>query len=104
MTSPPLVCVSGGIPARERTAHFALLKRLFGESARGRERLSDGYRYHFDADALDDLTVFIANERRCCPFLSFTLETAPGAGAILLTLAGPAGIHEFLDAELPAIL
>jgi hypothetical protein len=104
MTSLPLACVPGAIPARERTAHFALLKRLFGESVRGRDRLSDGYRYHFGADALDDVTVFIANERRCCPFLSFTLETAPGEGPILLTLAGPTGIHEFLDAELPAIL
>ena len=104
MTSPPLACVPGAIPARERTAHFALLARLFGESARSRERLPDGYRYRFDSGALDDLTAFVANERRCCPFLSFALEIAPAEGPILLTLTGPAGIHEFLDAELPAIL
>jgi hypothetical protein len=104
MTSPPLACVPGAIPARERTAHFALLQRLFGESARRREKLSDGYRYRFDGDALEGLTAFVMNERRCCPFLSFTLEIAPADGPILLTLTGPAGIHEFLDAELPAIL
>jgi hypothetical protein len=35
---------------------------------------------------------------------SFTLEIASADGPIRLTLTGPAGIHEFLDAELPAIL
>ncbi|MFL5608710.1 MAG: hypothetical protein ACJ8AD_19800 [Gemmatimonadaceae bacterium] len=104
MTSPPLACVPGAIPARERAAHFALLTRLFGRSARSRERLPDGYRYRFDGDALDDLTAFVVNERRCCPFLSFTLEIGPSEGPILLQLTGPAGVHEFLDAELPAIL
>ena len=104
MTSTPLACVPGAIPARERTTHFALLTRLFGESARTRERLPDGYCFRFDGDALDDVTAFIVNERRCCPFLFFTLEVAPAEGPILLRLTGPAGIHEFLDAELPAIL
>ncbi len=106
MTPPalPLACVPGAIPARERAGHFALLARLFGESARSRERLSDGYRYTFDSDALDDLTAFAANERRCCPFLRFALEIAPSEGPIVLQLTGPAGVHEFLDAELPAIL
>jgi hypothetical protein len=104
MTSLPLGCVPGAIPAGKRTAHFDLLARVFGQSARSRERLPDGYRYRFDGDALDDLTAFIANERRCCPFLSFALEIAPAEGPILLRLTGPAGVHEFLDAELPAIL
>jgi hypothetical protein len=30
--------------------------------------------------------------------------TSPPTKAILLRLTGPAGVHEFLDAELPAIL
>jgi hypothetical protein len=104
MTSPPLACVPGAIPARERMAHFALLTRLFRDSARSRDRLPNGYGFRFGSDALDDLTAFVTNERRCCPFLTFTLEIAPADGPILLTLTGPAGIHEFLDAELPAIL
>ena len=101
---PPLACVPGAIPARERAGHFALLARLFGAAARSRERLFDGYHYTFDSDALEDLTAFVANERRCCPFLSFALEITPADGPIVLRLTGPAGVHEFLDAELPAIL
>ena len=100
----PLSCVPGAIPAAERDAHFALARRLLAESARERRALSageDGYAFRFDADAFDDVARWITNERRCCPFLTFTLELAPDAGPMWVRLAGPAGTRELLDAELP---
>ena len=42
---------------------------------------------------------FVANERRCCPFLTFTLELAPDGGPLWLRLTGPAGTRAFLEAE-----
>jgi hypothetical protein len=104
-TAIPLACVPGAIPPAERQAHVALAARLLAESVRERRALTggeDGYAYRFDADAFDDLARWIANERRCCPFLTFTLELAPGGGPVWARLAGPAGTRELLDAELPA--
>lgn len=96
----PLACVAGAIPAAERPAHFALARRLFGGgAAREREALLDGYAFGFAPEALDEVARFVANERRCCPFLTFTLTVSPPHGAVRLRLAGPEGTREFLDHE-----
>lgn len=100
----PLACVADAIPASERPAHFALLARLFTEDVRERRDLpdgADGYAFRFHVRAFDDLARWIANERRCCPFLTFTLEVAPDGGPVWVRLAGPAGTRRFLDAEFP---
>ena len=64
--------------------------------------LPDGYAYRFDADAFDDVARWVANERRCCPFLTFALELSPEGGPLWARLTGPEGTRAFLDAELPA--
>ena len=100
---PPvaLACVPSAIPAGERAAHFGLIARLFGEAARERRDVPDGYAFRFAADDFGDVVRFVANERRCCPFLRFALELSPDAGPLWVRLSGPAGTREFLDAELP---
>ena len=100
--SAPLACVPGAIPAAERAAHFQRLTRLFTTAAREKRQAPDGYSYRFDADAFDDLARWIANERRCCPFLTFALELTPDDGPIWVRLTGPEGTQAFLDAELHA--
>ena len=102
-STPPLACVADGIPAGERTAHFELAKRLFTTAVLQKRVLSDGYAYRFETEALDDLAHWMNNERRCCPFLKFVLELEPGKGDLWLSLTGPDGTHDFLDAELPAV-
>ena len=99
----PLACVPGAIPAAERPAHFERLGRLFGTEVRERRTSADGYVYRFDAAAFDELARWVTNERRCCPFLRFTLELTPGDGPIWVSLTGPTGTQTFLDAELPAL-
>jgi hypothetical protein len=99
----PLACVPGAIPAAERAEHFARLTRLFTTELRQRRTLPDGYAFRFDAAAFDELARWITHERRCCPFLSVTIELAPADGAIWVRLAGPEGTREFLDAELPTV-
>ena len=96
----PLACVAGAIPPGERAAHFALLRALFGRAARERIALPDGYAFRFDVDAFDDVTRFVGNERRCCPFLTFVLELSQGESTLWLRLTGPAGTREFLADEL----
>lgn len=97
----PLACVPGAIPEGERADHFALIASLFRERVQHKSPLRDGYEYGFAASDFFDLARFVENERRCCPFLTFSLEVAAG-GTVRLRLTGPAGTAEFLDAELHA--
>jgi hypothetical protein len=46
------------------------------------------------------LADFITNERRCCPFLDFTLTVSENAKPVTLLLSGPEGTRKFLQAEL----
>ncbi|MDQ3698597.1 MAG: hypothetical protein M3373_11335 [Gemmatimonadota bacterium] len=96
----PLACVPGAIPAAQRPAHFELLARLFGEHSRERWDIPDGYAFRFEADAFDDVARFVTNERRCCPFLTFTIELSADGGPLWFRLSGPTGTRDFLDAEL----
>lgn len=96
----PLACVPGGIPETERAAHFALARRLFHEELLTRRRLADGHEYEFAGASFDDVARWVGNERRCCPFLAFSLEVAGGGGSVILRVAGGSGVHDFLDAVL----
>ena len=96
----PLACIPGAIPQAERASHFELLARL-GARAREKREVPDGYVYGFDAGDFDDLARWIANERRCCPFLRFAIELEPDGGPIRVRLTGPPGTRAFLDVEFP---
>ncbi|HEX2188716.1 MAG TPA: hypothetical protein VHG51_07435 [Longimicrobiaceae bacterium] len=96
----PLACVPGAIPAAERPAHFALVRRLFGEVAESREPLANGYAFRFPPEALEAVARFVANERKCCPFLAFVVEVPPAVGPVWLRLTGPEGTPALLEAEL----
>jgi hypothetical protein len=96
----PLACVPGAIPPGERPAHFALARRLFAEAVRERRDLPDGLAFRFAADRFDEAARFVANERRCCPFLHFELSVAPADGPVRLRMTGPPGTRALLEAEL----
>jgi mercuric ion transport protein len=96
----PLACVPAAIPAAERSAHFALARSIFMDLARQRQDLRNGYAFRFDAAELETLSRFIANERKCCPFMTFELEIAPASGPIWLRMTGPEGTRDVLEAEL----
>lgn len=99
MSGSALACNPHGIPAEEREEHFARIERLFGSAVERRE-LPDGLAFSFAAEAFPEAARFVDNERRCCPFLAFTLELRPDSGPLTLRLTGPDGIREFLAAEL----
>jgi hypothetical protein len=99
-TPTPVACVPGAIPEAQRKAHFALAERLFGELAIDRLPLTDGYRLRLPVAALGAVAQFLTNERRCCPFMYFVVAIAPGMDTITLTMTGPTGTREIIDAEL----
>jgi hypothetical protein len=81
---------------------FAALAQQLAHAVEAVEELPDGYafRYQTDESTWPTVTIWIAFERRCCPFLTFTLERA-GDGAVWLRLTGASGVKDFLAAQLP---
>lgn len=99
----PLACVPGAIAPGDRAAHFALASQLFTVALRQRRAMPNGYAYRFDPDVVGDLLQWVANERRCCPFLTFALEITASGGPVWVSVTGPEGTRAFLDAELPPV-
>jgi hypothetical protein len=95
-----LVCVPDAISLELRPAHFARVKRLFGEAALERQALTDGYEFVFRASELEEVARFVALERKCCPFLSFTMEVTDGDDRVRLRIHGPPGSREVIEAEI----
>jgi hypothetical protein len=95
--------VLSAIPPEERAAHFALGRRLFTELAQERIDLPAGIVLRLASDALPQVARFVANERKCCPFLHIEVEITPGEGPMWLRLTGPQGTRELIEAELGLI-
>jgi len=62
------------------------------------EAVKQGFAYYFssDGDRLKELANLIDLERRCCPFLRFSLTVEAGGGQLILEITGPEGTQEFL--------
>jgi hypothetical protein len=97
---PVIACVPWAIEPVARSAHFALASELFGRRSEERAVLPNGYAFRFPPTALEDVARFVANERKCCPFMSFELSLTPESGALWLRMTGPEGTRGVLDAEL----
>lgn len=95
-----IACVPSAIPAAERASHFALAHELFHELAQERAELRDGYAFRFEPDVFEAVARFVANERKCCPFMNFELSLARESGPVWLRMTGPAGTREVVQAEL----
>jgi hypothetical protein len=93
-------CDLTAISAAERGARQELIRRLVSETVGDIVDLPDGLAFRFPADAYATVVRFVAGERLCCPFLTVTLELSPERGPLELRLTGPAGIKDFIRAEL----
>ena len=74
----PIACNLEAFSAPERERHASLLQRLDGRILERRE-VSEGYAFRFamEADTIAELAEWICLERRCCPFLRFSIEVTP---------------------------
>jgi hypothetical protein len=95
----PLACNMLAIPPERRAGHEALTRRLFGTVARERRGLPDGYAWRFAGADYADVVDFVADERRCCPFITFTITVAADGGPVWLHLTGDAEIKDVIRAE-----
>src|SRR5687767_12495718 len=98
----PLICSMDVFTPSEREHHIQTTTQLF-QSVQAIHEAENGFEFMFpnfdEADSLTQLAEFISNERRCCPFLEFTLKIAPNDAPTSLLLTGPEGTQEFLRAE-----
>ena len=78
----------------------ALAKRLFTEAAEHREPLPEGYAFRFQAEMFEAIAKFVANERKCCPFIQFEISLSQSSDPIWLRMSGPEGTRAAIDAEL----
>jgi hypothetical protein len=104
MADQPLACDLFALSAAQRERHAALIGQL-AQAVEQVEEVSDGYviTYGSDGAAWSSLTEWIDLERRCCPFLSFTLRLVPGE-PLTLHLTGPDGVKAFLAEELSGLV
>jgi hypothetical protein len=86
----------------ERENHVQNTVRLF-QTVEDIHDAENGFVFLFpqtnSSENISRFAEFIFNERRCCPFLEFTLKVAPNDGPISLLLSGPEGTREFLHEE-----
>jgi hypothetical protein len=96
MTTRPLACTLS--PAELRSQRDDLLPGLVA-TALQRVRLPHGIRLVFGATAkrLRQLYAVQQLEKRCCAFLEFRIDLAPGGGVLTLDVTGPEGTEEFLE-------
>ena len=100
MNSIPLACDMNVFTSAEREQHIQTTRDLFA-GVQGIRDVDCGYEFSLPngTSSIVKLAEFISNERKCCPFLEFTLKIPSENEAIALTLTGPEGTQEFLQEE-----
>lgn len=98
--TPVFACNMQALTPEERPQHISTIRDVFG-SVHAVHDLEDGYTFHLpdDTSLLKKAGEFIARERLCCPFFTFTLTVDPERAEVLLSLSGPEGIKPFIQAE-----
>ena len=97
LTESPIACVLAALDPDQRQRH----QRLIGELrtvVTSVTELSDGFalRLRDDDTTWMNTAEFITLERRCCPFLGFTLDSEREQGSYCLRITGRPGVKEFL--------
>ena len=99
VTSPQstLACDLTAIPVEQKDGYETVMQVLQA-SIQERQELPNGYAFRFPVEPQVSarLLDFIAAERRCCSFLTFTLEFKPEGGPLWLQITGPEGTKQFL--------
>lgn len=86
-------------PEALRAGRAGLLPGL-REQASEAVATADGYRLTFETstDVLAAITRTVDAERQCCRWLRFDITVMPDGGPTTLTLGGPPGARQFLEA------
>jgi hypothetical protein len=92
-----IACDPHAVPAEQRERWMAIGTQLYAAVQEVQE-LPAGYAFRLLASSEMLLLVAedLAMERRCCPFLRFTLDMEPNGGPFWLRFTGGAGVKQFL--------
>ncbi|MCI0711174.1 MAG: hypothetical protein L0154_13535 [Chloroflexi bacterium] len=82
----------------DREAHVAVLERVFRAVMDTRET-PDGYQFKLPVERLNDVALWISNERFCCPFFHFAINLAPESDHLWLTLGGSEAVKALIQAD-----
>ena len=101
----PFACDMTAIAPEQRAGHITTIEKLF-RSVKSCRELPDGYAFELpnNSDILLTAAEFITNERLCCPFLGFAIESEREGGPVWLRLSGRSGVKPFIMAEIGAHL
>jgi hypothetical protein len=94
----PIVCDPSGITPDEMEYWVNdVVPKLYKEVEEIQE-LTNGYAWRLPSkpEILPLIAADLNMERRCCPFLRYTLEIEPGGGSYWLHMTGGEGAKEFL--------
>ncbi len=95
----PLACNPQALSPTDWAAHQATGTRLFAELREAHEELPDGYAFRFPATAFSLVAAFVDGERRCCPFLTFSIDVLPADASIILRITGSPEAKAIIAAE-----
>jgi hypothetical protein len=96
-----LACRMDVFDAAERR-RYETLRELLGQRRLGTHETPDGIAvvYPGEPDVFLNLAEWVTLERRCCPFLSFSLEFDADPPSIRLRLVGGEDVKRFLQSQL----
>jgi hypothetical protein len=97
---PPLACQPWALEDAERHRQRELLESVRGLAVETRE-LPDGFAFRLSGGAktFRDAAEWVSLERRCCPFLAFSLEWKRD-DSVWVHVTGAPGVKDIIRAEL----
>jgi hypothetical protein len=95
----PIACNLGALTGAEQARRVLLAQELQRNAVRISE-MPDGFELTVDSPSSTALLVveWFLLERRCCPFLRFSLQLEPETDVLRVQLSGRTGVKAFLAA------
>ena len=97
----PIACNIHVLTAQERQEHSTAAKRLLTAVTMRRE-VKNGYVFELDKTriTLSQVSEWVENEKRCCPFFDFQIKLVRESGPLSLTLMGRNGVKKLIETVL----
>ena len=87
------------LPSAEQRKIQGSLYKKFALLVTERKEIANGFAYKFSSEKtkLSELEQFIENERECCPFMSFKIDSQPNSKEIWVEVTNPKGEMEYFE-------
>ena len=87
------------LPSAEQRKIQGSLYKKFALLVTERKEIANGFAYKFSSEKtkLSELEQFIKNERECCPYMSFEIDSQPNSKDIWVEVTNPKGEMEYFE-------